>query len=60
MTPKHVFEGDVKLDVEARDREAVLKVEMTQHLEAGYRDLSPYQARRRNGQGPETATQAPL
>ena len=42
------FERDVKLDVEARVRqgvkavlEEVLEEEMTQHLEAGYRELTP-------------------
>jgi transposase-like protein len=45
---KHEFEHDVKLDVEARVRqgvkavlEEVLEEEMTQHLEAGYRELTP-------------------
>jgi transposase-like protein len=45
---KHKFEHDVKLDVEARVRqgvkavlEEVLQEEMTQHLEAGYRELTP-------------------
>ncbi len=44
MTPRHEFEHDVKLDVEARVRqgvkavfEEVLEEEMTEHLEAGYR-----------------------
>ena len=49
MTPKHEdFEHDVKLDVETRVRqgvkavlEEVLEQEMTQHLEAGYRELTP-------------------
>ncbi len=49
MTPKHEFEDDVvKLDVEARVSqgvkavlEEVLREEMTQHLEAGYRELTP-------------------
>jgi transposase-like protein len=46
---KHEFEHDVKLDVEARVLrqsvkavlEEVLEEEMTQHLEAGYRELTP-------------------
>jgi hypothetical protein len=45
---KHEFENDVKLDVEARVRqsvkavlEEVLEEEMTQRLEAGYRELTP-------------------
>jgi transposase-like protein len=45
---KHEFEHDVKLDVEARVRqgvkavlEEVLEEEMTQHLKAGYRELTP-------------------
>jgi transposase-like protein len=49
LTPnKHEFEHDVKLDVEARVRqgvkavlEEVLQEEMTQHLEAGFRELTP-------------------
>jgi hypothetical protein len=48
LTPKHEFEDNVKLDVEARVRqgvkavlEEVLREEMTQHLEAGYRELTP-------------------
>jgi transposase-like protein len=48
LTPKHEFNHDVKLDVEARVRqgvkavlEEVLQEEMTQHLEAGYRELTP-------------------
>jgi putative transposase len=45
---KHEFEHNVKLDVEVRVREdvkavleEVLQEEMTQHLEAGYRELTP-------------------
>jgi transposase-like protein len=45
---KHEFEHDVKLDVEARVRqgvkailEEVLEEEMAQHLQAGYRELTP-------------------
>ena len=57
MTPKkHEFEHDVKLDVEARVRrgvkavlEEVLEEEMTQHLEAGYRELTPTRRGERNG-----------
>ncbi len=57
MTPKkHEFEHDVKLDVEARVREGVkavleevLQEEMTQHLEAGYRELTPTRRGERNG-----------
>jgi transposase-like protein len=49
LTPKkHEFEHDVKMDVEARVRqgikavlEEVLEEEMTQHLQAGYRELTP-------------------
>ncbi len=59
MTPnKHEFEHDVKLDVEARVREGVkamleevLKEEMTEHLQAGYRELTPTP-----GEGSATAT----
>ena len=56
MTPKHKFEHDVKLDVEARVRqgvkavlEEVLQEEITQHLEAGYRELIPARRGERNG-----------
>ncbi len=53
---KHELEHDVKLDVEARVRqgvkavlEEVLREEMTQHLEAGYRELTPTRRGERNG-----------
>ena len=57
MTPKHdEFEDDVKLDVESRVHqgvkavlEEVLQEEMTQHLEAGYRELTPTRRGERNG-----------
>jgi transposase-like protein len=58
LTPKkhEDFEHDVKLDVEARVRqgvkavlEEVLEEEMTQHLEAGYRELTPTRRGERNG-----------
>ncbi len=57
MTPKkHEFEHDLKLDVEARVREGVksvleevLEEEMTHHLEAGYRELTPTRRGERNG-----------
>ncbi len=56
MAPKHEFEHDVRLDVEARVRqgvkavlEEVLQDEMTQHLEAGYRELTPTRRGERNG-----------
>jgi putative transposase len=56
LTPKHEFEHDVKMDVEARVRqgvkavlEEVLQDEMTQHLEAGYRELTPTRRGERNG-----------
>ena len=57
MTPKHEdVNHDVKLDVEARVRqgvkavlEEVLQEEMTQHLEAGYRELTPTRRGERNG-----------
>jgi putative transposase len=57
LTPKHQdFEHDVKLNVEARIREGVkavleevLQEEMTQHLEAGYRELTPTRRGERNG-----------
>jgi len=53
---KHQFERDLKLDVEARVRrgvkavlEEVLEEEMTQHLQAGYRELTPTRRGERNG-----------
>ena len=53
---KHEFDHDVKLHVEARVRqgvkavlEEVLQEEMTQHLEAGYRELTPTRRGERNG-----------
>ena len=57
MAPKkHEFEHDVKLDVETGGRqgvkavfEEVLQEEMTEHLNAGYRELT----RRRGGAGIE-------
>jgi transposase-like protein len=56
LAPKHEFEHDVKMDVEARVRqgvkavlEEVLQDEMTQHLEAGYRELTPTRRGERNG-----------
>ena len=56
MTPKHEFEQEVKRDVQARVREGVkavleevLQEEMTQHLEAGYRELTPTRRGERNG-----------
>jgi transposase-like protein len=49
--------NEVKLDVEARVRqgvkavlEEVLEEEMTQHLKAGYRELTPTRRGERNGQ----------
>ncbi|MBA2625395.1 MAG: hypothetical protein H0U89_07305 [Acidimicrobiia bacterium] len=45
---KHEFEHDLKLDVEARVRqgvkailEEVLEEQMAEHLQAGYRELTP-------------------
>jgi putative transposase len=57
LTPeKHRFEHDVQFDVEARVRqgvkavlEEVLEEEMTQHLQAGYRELTPTRRGERNG-----------
>ena len=56
MTPKKEFEQAVKQDVEARVREGVkavleevLQEEMTQHLDAGYRELTPTRKGERNG-----------
>jgi putative transposase len=56
LAPKREFEHDVKLDVEARVRqgvkavlEEVLEEEMTQHLQAGYRELTSTRRGERNG-----------
>jgi transposase-like protein len=57
LTPKkQEFEHDVKLDVEARVRqgvkavlEEVLEEEMAEHLQAGYRELTPTRRGERNG-----------
>ena len=56
MALKREFEHDVKLDVEARVRqgvkavlEEVLEEEMTEHLRAGYRELTPTRRGERNG-----------
>jgi putative transposase len=57
LTTKEEFEQTVKRDVQARVREnikavleEVLQEEMTEHLEAGYRELTPYSRRgERNG-----------
>ena len=57
MTPeKHEFEHDVERNVEARVRqgvkavlEEVLEEEMTEHLKAGYRELTPTRRGERNG-----------
>jgi putative transposase len=57
LTPKHEdFNHDAKLDVETRVRqgvkavlEEVLQEEMTQHLEASYRELTPTRRGERNG-----------
>jgi putative transposase len=56
LTSKHEFEHDVKRDMEARVREGVkavleevLEEEMVEHLEAGYRELSPTRRGERNG-----------
>jgi putative transposase len=57
LTPKHEdVNHDVELDVEARVRqgvkavlEEVLQEEMTKHLEAGYRELTPTRRGERNG-----------
>jgi transposase-like protein len=53
---KHEFEHDVKLDVEARVRqgvkavlEEVLEEEMAEHLQAGYRELTPTRRGEPNG-----------
>jgi transposase-like protein len=56
LTHKDEFEQAVKLDVEARVREGVkavleevLQEEMTEHLDAGYRELTPTRKGERNG-----------
>ncbi len=53
MTPKrNEFDHDVKLDVQARVREgvkAILEEEMVEHLNAGYRELTPTRRGERNG-----------
>jgi transposase-like protein len=57
LTPKHEdFEYDLKMDVEARVRQGVKAVleevfqeEMTEHLEASYRELTPTRRAERNG-----------
>ena len=56
MTPNERFYRDLKRDVEARVREGVkavleevLQEEMTEHLEAGYRELTPTRRGERNG-----------
>ncbi len=56
MIPKKEFEQAVKRDVQARVREGVkavleevLREEMTEHLEAGYRELTPTRRGERNG-----------
>ena len=53
---KHEFEHDVKLDVEARVRQGlkavlkeVLQEEMSQHFQAGHRELTPTRRGERNG-----------
>ncbi len=56
LTPKKEFEQAVKLDIEARVREGVkavleevLQEEMAEHLDAGYRELTPTRRGERNG-----------
>jgi putative transposase len=56
LTPNERFDQDAKRDVEARVREGVkavleevLQEEMTEHLEAGYRELTPTRRGERNG-----------
>ncbi|MCA1740793.1 MAG: IS256 family transposase, partial [Actinobacteria bacterium] len=56
MTPNERFDQDLKCDVEARVREGVkavleevLQEEMTEHLEAGHRELTPTRRGERNG-----------
>lgn len=56
MTPNKEFEEAVERDVQARVRkgakavlEEVLQEEMTEHLNAGYRELTPTRRGERNG-----------
>jgi len=56
LTPNERFDQDVKRDVQARVREGVkavleevLEEEMAEHLEAGYRELTPTRRGERNG-----------
>jgi putative transposase len=56
LTPNERFDQDVKHDVESRIREGVktvleeiLQEEMTEHLQAGYRELTPTRRGERNG-----------
>ena len=56
LTPNERFEHDVKRDVQARLREGVkaileevLEEEITDHLQAGYRELTPTRRGERNG-----------
>jgi putative transposase len=56
LTPNEQFEHDVKRDVQARVREGVkaileevLEEEITDHLQAGYRELTPTRRGERNG-----------
>jgi putative transposase len=56
LTPNKRFEQDVERNVQARVREGVkavleevLQEEMTKHLEAGYRGLTPTRRGERNG-----------
>jgi putative transposase len=56
LTPNERFDQDVKHDVESRIREGVktvleevLQEEMSEHLEAGYRELTPSRRGERNG-----------
>ncbi len=56
LTPNERFDQDLKRDVEARVQEGVkavleevLQEEMTEHLQAGYRELTPTRRGERNG-----------
>ncbi len=56
LTPNERFDQELKRDVEARVREGVkavleevLEEEMTEHLEAGHRELTPTRRGERNG-----------
>jgi putative transposase len=53
LAPKHEFDQELKRDVQAPLRESVKEVleeEISEHLQAGYRELTPTRPGERNGQ----------